>query len=97
MPFAARAASTAPTRDWLITMEGPPDWAITMLTADVAFTSHSHSIVAGGFGVMSHTTRLAPLTFVAIFSATFVTNANGSGTTPAFTNWLVEIARMAIT
>ena len=46
---------------------------------------------------MSHTTRLAPLTFVAIFSATFVTNANGSGTTPAFTNWLVEIARMAIT
>ena len=58
---------------------------------------HSHSIVAGGFGVMSQTTRFAPFTFVAIFSATMVTNLNGSSTMPAFTNCFVEIARMPIT
>ena len=59
--------------------------------------SHSHSIVAGGFGVMSQTTRLAPFTFVAIFSATMVTNLNGSSTMPALTNCCVEMARMPMT
>ena len=54
-------------------------------------------MVAGGFGVTSHTTRLTPFTFVAIFSATAVTNLNGSYTTPALTNCCVEIARIAIT
>ena len=50
-----------------------------MFGEDFAFTFYSHSIVAGGFGVTSHTTRLAPLTFVAIFSATFVTNELARG------------------
>ena len=58
---------------------------------------HSHSIVAGGFGVMSQTTRFAPFTLVAIFSATMVTNLNGSSTMPAFTNCCVEMARMPMT
>ncbi len=57
---------------------------------------HSHSIVAGGFGVMSQTTRLTPFTLVAIFSATAVMNLKGSSTIPAFTNCEVAMARSAV-
>ena len=31
-----RASSTAPTSDWLITIEGPPDWAMTMFIFFIA-------------------------------------------------------------
>ena len=37
----ARAASTAPTRDWLMTIDGPPDWAITMFVKSVFFMRDS--------------------------------------------------------
>ena len=37
----ARAAGTAPTRDWLMTIDGPPDWAITMFVKSVFFMGDS--------------------------------------------------------
>ena len=36
----ARASRTAPTSDWLMTIEGPPDWAITMFIFFMSILYH---------------------------------------------------------
>ena len=58
--------------------------------------NHSHSTVAGGFGVTSKTTRLTPATSLVIRTATVSISACGSRADPAVTKSRVVTARSAM-
>jgi hypothetical protein len=67
------------------------------LAALPAGPNHSHSIVAGGFELMSYTTRFTPLTSLAIRLEMWARTSGGNGNQSAVIPSRLVTARKAIT